>query len=227
MLQGEIAPKVAVNTQDVQNAQHLFIFIFNNERMEDSLEEKKAFFDELAALDDESTESEVDDEIAVVLQSSRKRAIAPVTPEGVLTSSSRPVHNPRRAVSSPVPQSTSTSERDAVTLVKDTPRLPRAISFQSVIVPDSTTKTSTDFKKRGPKVTGKRKRGDSPNYLPEAQQLFRGQSFCKFLSATNIVSDLSSMQISSRITISLLPGSFALKRPLNGALYGSKSGGRM
>ena len=139
---------------------------------EKAVESKELFFETLYSLDDESTESEEENEIAVILGTSKKsKSVSPITPEQNLTIVSRQSTAMGRTMSSPVssthnPATTSmTTERRPLQQVP--PKIPKG-------------RTVYDQKPEASEAVRKRKRGQSLELLPESQQIFKGKIFCKY-----------------------------------------------
>ncbi|MCJ1388601.1 hypothetical protein MMC18_001448 [Xylographa bjoerkii] len=136
---------------------------------EKAAESKKLFFATLYSLDDESTEGEEENEVAVMLDVSKKRkTVSPITPQQKLAIDSRQVTAMGRTMSSPVP-STHNSASISMTTEKRpqwqmSPKLPRS-------------RNVGEAKPEVPKAMRKRKRGQSLELLPESQQIFKGKVF--------------------------------------------------
>ncbi|MCJ1400162.1 hypothetical protein MMC11_003366 [Xylographa trunciseda] len=136
---------------------------------EKAVESKKLFFETLYSLDDESTESEEENEVAVILAASKQsKNVSPITPEQRFAIDSRQATAMGRTMSSPVP-STHDSAPTSITAGK---RPQRQVPL---ILPKR--RTMDETKPAAPKNLKKRKRGQSLELLPESQQIFRGKSF--------------------------------------------------
>lgn len=162
------------------------------EEKKKAMASKEAFFDDLYKLDDEEPTNEGEDEIALVLKTSKMKAISAITPEQRATVDTRLPTSMARTMSSPVPSvrprgPLRLDSDDVIDCVKETPvasasaRLPS--SKQTTVNPKplggesaSTVKQTKPASKAG----RKRKRGQSLELLPESQQIFRGKAFCKF-----------------------------------------------
>ena len=141
-------------------------------------EEKEALFDELYLLDKESEEEDLSNAPTILRHSSP--TLRTGTRRSRFIDSSRP-DCLARTVSAPLPQilSTPTTAHGSVNA-----------SFSSVMarktLRDMVSETPSKGKqqskaataKDGPRVTGKRKRRHSMEFLPESQQIFKGLVFC-------------------------------------------------
>jgi len=153
---------------------------------------KEAFFNDLYKLDDEEITDEGENEIALVLKTSKKTAVIAITPEQRATVDARLPTSMGRTMSSPVslvrPRGPSRLDSDdVIDRVKETPiasasvRLPS--SKQTTVYPKlSRGESASTARQTKPasKAGKKRKRGQSLEPLPESQQIFRGKAFCKF-----------------------------------------------
>lgn len=99
--------------------------------MEKRPTDKEAFFEELYDLDNESTESEDNSEVAVLLQKTRTKPITSITPIRSLNLSSNAKSPAARTLSSPLLAPTPMLDPDITTTVKDNPTLPKSSSFGS------------------------------------------------------------------------------------------------
>ncbi|MCJ1434004.1 hypothetical protein MMC27_003369 [Xylographa pallens] len=136
---------------------------------ERAVESKKIFFETLYSLDDESTESEEENEVAVILGASKKsKIVSPITPEQRLAIGSRQPTAMGRTMSSPV-QST----HNLGATVMHTGKRPQ----REVPSKPSRNRVVDETKPAAPKNLKKRKRGQSLEPLPESQQIFRGKIF--------------------------------------------------
>ncbi|MCJ1385044.1 hypothetical protein MMC17_008162 [Xylographa soralifera] len=136
---------------------------------EKAVESKKLFFETLYSLDDESTESEEENEVAVILGASTKgKFVSPITPEQKLAINSRQPTAMGRTMSSTVP-----SSHNSGATIMHAERRPQR-EFPSKL-PRS--RIINETKPVAPKNLRKRKRGQSLETLPESQQIFRGKIF--------------------------------------------------
>lgn len=162
------------------------------EEKKKAMASKEAFFNDLYKLDDEEPTDEGENEIALVLKTSKKTAISAITPEQRAAVDARLPTSMARTMSSPVPLvrprgSSRLDSDDVIDCVKETPvasasaRLPS--SKQTTVNPKlSGGESASTAKQTKPasKAGRKRKRGQSLEPLPESQQIFRGKAFCKF-----------------------------------------------
>jgi len=139
---------------------------------------KEAFFNELYELDNDS-EGEESCNASVILRQSRPPSSGPWTrsrtPQHSILNSIRSGPSLARTVSAPLPHSTSAKTSD----------IPSKSQSQEINRTSNMPKPSenTTAMKATLKQTGKRKRGESLQLVPESEQIFNGLSFCKFLAA--------------------------------------------
>ncbi|MCJ1243772.1 hypothetical protein MMC30_000969 [Trapelia coarctata] len=153
------------------------------EEKKKTMDSKKTFFNDLYAQDDVETTDESENEIALALRTSKKRAVTAITPEQKASVEARVPTATGRTMSSPIPLVRTSRPRtdDAIDRVKETPIAPAPtrpqISKQTTapakLSRGQTAKQTLPASKAGKK----RKRGQSFELLPESQQIFRGKMF--------------------------------------------------
>ena len=141
-------------------------------------ERKETFFNELYHLDDNESEEDYSNAVEILRQS---RSI---------TQSNRRVHCSHpdqplgRTVSAPLPL-LSTPSKDGVdnSMKAPTSSVLSHTAKRDMFVNISRQKKQTHdvtVLKDGPRVNGKRKRGQSLSLMPESQQIFNNLSFCTY-----------------------------------------------
>jgi len=147
---------------------------------------KKAFFDDLWAQDDIETTDESEIDIAVVLQTSKKKAVTVITPGQKASVDAWLPTAMGRTMSSPVSLVRTSRPRtdDVIDRVKETPIVPAPIRPQlskQTTAPAELSRVQTAKQTQPASEAGKKRKRDKPlEPLPESQQIFRGKFFCEF-----------------------------------------------
>lgn len=130
------------------------------------MDQKVAFFTELFGLDEDEDETEDPEDAAVIMRQFK----APCKPHNNSEEAAPLERTTSAAVSNASSQAASSSIKSPSELV----RVPSAIENPSSFRPVEVVKPA----KAAPKRKGKRKRGQSPELIPDSQQIFKGLAFC-------------------------------------------------